>query len=149
MDRILMIHPIEPAWHRELWVLGLPLVASGILFALTSCAGTSLKATGTVCGQQVDLELVDAKDRSGFTMEVSCPGGGSMSIASTDSSTSTVLAQQAAIVSKLTDLVAGMVAKGLTGGVRYERAVRDQARAEVAFRMLNAESPPLMLEQTK
>jgi hypothetical protein len=114
----------EPAWHRTAWtwvVVSLT-VAALLLILLGGCAGTALSFKGQVCGMPVAFHLRDMKDRSGFTASVTCPThpGGSLTIASTDSSTSTVLAEQAALLDKMTSLLAGVLAQATAAGAGYK-----------------------------
>jgi hypothetical protein len=92
---------------NPLWSLGVGLLVVLLLvLVLTSCAGTVMSLKGQVCGQDVDLALTDRKDRSGFEATVECPGGGSVHISSTDSSTSAVVNALSAAMQSLTTLVA-------------------------------------------
>jgi hypothetical protein len=118
----------EPAWHRAAWTwVVVLLTVAALLAALAGCAGTDIKLTGEVCGQNVDLVLHDAKDRDGFDAKVECPirsasgalSGGGLTITSTKSSTSAVMIQQAALIDKLTNLVTTLVAAG--SGVSLEQ----------------------------
>lgn len=60
-------------------------------------------------GQPVDLVLTDRRDRAEFTAAVECPNGGSVTITSTESLTSSVIAAQSDALGRLTDLV-GLIA---------------------------------------
>lgn len=129
----------EPAWHRTAWTwVAVSLVLAALLSILAGCAGTDIKLTGEVCGQNVDLMLHDAKDRAGFDAKVECPvrsatngalSGGGLTITSTDSSTSAVLIQQAALIDKLTNLVTTLVATG-TGASLEQRAAIAKAQLQ-------------------
>ena len=75
-----------------------------LVLTLAGCSGTRLTMSGTVCGQAVELAMVDRKDRSGFEAQVTCPGGGSVLLTSSDSSTSQVIQAQAELATRLTAL---------------------------------------------
>ncbi len=98
---------VEQQRARDAYVWALGLVLLGVLaFALSGCAGTVMSLKGQVCGQNIDLQLVDKKDRSGFEGTIECPGGGRVHISSTDSSTSAVVNALSAAMQSLTMLVA-------------------------------------------
>lgn len=106
-----------------------------LALALCGCAGTEMHASGSACGGPFDITLTDRKDRSGFSGTITCPDGGAIAITSTDSSTSAVIAQQAAMLGKLTDLVAALAASAATGtpglSWRQENARRAAAMPDV------------------
>lgn len=85
------------------------LALAALLVMVVGCTGTQLSMTGSVCGEQVELLVRDSKDRSGFSAVATCPQGGGIEITSSDSSYSTVLAQQAQMLQTLTNLVAKLI----------------------------------------
>src|SRR4249920_2411162 len=97
----------EPSQSRDAWVwfFGLVLLVA-LMIALSGCAGTAMHLTGSACGQPVDLELVDRKDRSGFEGSIKCSDGSEIRISSTDRSTSAVVNALSAAMASLTTLVA-------------------------------------------
>jgi hypothetical protein len=87
----------------------IPLILS--LITVTGCAGTDLVAQGTICGQPFSVQLADRKDRSGFTAVAKCPDGGELSITSSDSSTSAVIATQAELAAQLSQVIADLASR--------------------------------------
>jgi hypothetical protein len=86
---------------------------------LGGCAGTQLAFSGNVCNMPIELQLVDRKDRSGFTAHVECPGGGAMDIASTDSSTSAVINALSSQIQALSQMVVSLAGKAALGAASY------------------------------
>ena len=105
------------------------LVFAALLLAVSGCAGTQLSMTGTVCGQDVQLQMVDRKDRSEFALDVTCPDGGGAHIASAESSTSSVLQAQAALLQTLAGLVAQLAA-GSPAAMTWKEVMPHSALSE-------------------
>ena len=86
------------------------IILAGCALALAGCAGTQLDGTGTACGQPFEVHLTDRKDRATFEVAITCPDGGGMTIMSSDSSTSAVIAAQAAFAKQIVAAVGGIAA---------------------------------------
>ena len=72
--------------------------AAFLALLLGGCAwvsGSVVELEGTVCGQPVKLRVADNKDRSGFDATVTCGADGGVTLTTTDSSASAVMAAQA------------------------------------------------------
>ena len=76
---------------------------------LSSCGGTVLEMDGQICGQPVKMRLADAKDRSGFTMAVTCGPDGGVTVTTADSSASAVIAAQSEALARLSAAIAAGV----------------------------------------
>ena len=104
MDRVRLINCRDylPSRRNSGRAVMIRIIALTVL--LVGCAGTQMAFEGNVCGQPVSLSMVDKKDRSGFTATVTCPNGGTVTLATSDSSTS-------AYVKTLVDGLVGMADK--------------------------------------
>jgi hypothetical protein len=78
-----------------------------LMLALSSC-GTTFSFEGSICGEQAKLKFNDVKDRTAASATANCPGGGGLSIMTTDSTYSTVLEKQAGIIDRLTNMLLSM-----------------------------------------
>ena len=85
-----------------------------LVLALVGCAGTRLTLDGMVCGQEVALALQDHKDRAGFDAQVTCSDGSSVTITSSESSTSQTIQAQAELATRLAAL-AELLARSVPG----------------------------------
>lgn len=82
-----------------------------LLLVLGGCVGTEASFEGQVCGQPVKFELNDKKDRSGFAATVTCPGGGGITVTTTDSSTSAVIQSMAQLAAQMAETVKELATK--------------------------------------
>ena len=92
--------------------IGVWLRCIAAVLLVSGCAGTVVEMDGTICGQPVKFRLADAKDRSEFTLAVTCGEDGGVQVSTAESSTSMVLAAQAAALSTLAGTLAREAAAG-------------------------------------